>query len=124
MENWSQSMLDSWGSDDPQAVQELDRYVQETGEGWRVVPMHPREFGVTDGDDIRWLEKMDTPIPIKHFKIRRNMIWRASIPFRKRSLSVSGISNRPPNPRRGRRANASARLHHVMPSCDRAERID
>jgi pimeloyl-ACP methyl ester carboxylesterase len=63
-----QSMLDSWGNDDPQAVQELDRYVQETGDGWLVVPMHPREFGVTDEDDIRWLEKMDTPHPYKTFQ--------------------------------------------------------
>ena len=63
-----QSMLDSWGSNDPQGVKELDRYVQETGEGWRVVPMDPREFGVTDEDDIRWLEKMDTPHPYKTFQ--------------------------------------------------------
>jgi pimeloyl-ACP methyl ester carboxylesterase len=63
-----QSMLDSWAQDDPQAVMELDRYVQETGEGWRVVPMHPRGFGVTDEDDIRWLEKMDTPHPYKTFQ--------------------------------------------------------
>ena len=63
-----QSMLDSWGSNDPQAVKELDRYVQETGEGWRVVPMDPREFGITDEDDIRWLEKMDTPHPYKTFQ--------------------------------------------------------
>jgi pimeloyl-ACP methyl ester carboxylesterase len=63
-----QSMLDSWGLDDPQAVQELDHYVQETGEGWRVVPMPPREFGVTAEEDIRWLEKMDTPHPYKTFQ--------------------------------------------------------
>jgi pimeloyl-ACP methyl ester carboxylesterase len=62
-----QSMMDSWGVDDPQEVKELDDYVQETGEGWRVVPMHPREFGITDEDDIRWLEKMDTPHPYKSF---------------------------------------------------------
>jgi hypothetical protein len=60
-------MMDSWGVDDPQEVKELDDYVQETGEGWRVVPMHPREFGITDEDDIRWLEKMDTPHPYKSF---------------------------------------------------------
>jgi len=29
-----QSMLDSWGNDEPEAVKELDRYVQETGDGW------------------------------------------------------------------------------------------
>jgi pimeloyl-ACP methyl ester carboxylesterase len=63
-----QSMMDSWGNDDPDAVRELDRYVQETGEGWRVIPMHPREFGVTDEDDIRWLEEMDTPHPYKTFQ--------------------------------------------------------
>ena len=63
-----QSMLDSWGRDDPQGVKELDHYVQETGEGWRVVPMDPREFGVTDEDDIRWLEEMDTPHPYKTFQ--------------------------------------------------------
>ena len=63
-----QSMLDAWISDDPQGAQELDRYVQETGEGWRVVPMDPREFGITDEDDLRWLEKMDTPHPYKSFK--------------------------------------------------------
>lgn len=63
-----QSMMDSWTSGDPVGAQELDRYVQETGEGWRVVPMHPREFGVTDEDDIRWLEKMDTPHPYKTFQ--------------------------------------------------------
>jgi pimeloyl-ACP methyl ester carboxylesterase len=62
-----QSMMDSWGSDDPQAVKELDDYVQATGDGWRVVPMDPREFGVTDEDDIRWLEKMDMPHPYKSF---------------------------------------------------------
>jgi len=63
-----QSMLDSWGSDAPQEVKELDDYVQATGDGWRVVPMDPREFGVTDEDDIRWLEKMDTPHPYKSFQ--------------------------------------------------------
>jgi pimeloyl-ACP methyl ester carboxylesterase len=63
-----QSMLDSWSKDDPQGVKELDRYVQETGDGWLVVPMHPSEFGVTDEDDIRWLEKMDTPHPYKTFQ--------------------------------------------------------
>jgi pimeloyl-ACP methyl ester carboxylesterase len=63
-----QSMMDSWGKDDPQAVKALDRYVQETGDGWRVMPMHPREFGVTDEADVRWLEKMDTPHPYKTFQ--------------------------------------------------------
>lgn len=63
-----QSMLDSWGQDDPQAVQGLERYVQETGDGWRVMPMHPHEFGVTDEADVRWLQKMDTPHPYKTFQ--------------------------------------------------------
>jgi pimeloyl-ACP methyl ester carboxylesterase len=61
------SMMDSW-DDDPGAAEELDKYVQETGDGWLVVPMHPREFGITDEDDIRWLEKMDTPHPYKSFQ--------------------------------------------------------
>jgi pimeloyl-ACP methyl ester carboxylesterase len=63
-----QSMMDSWAADDPQAVKELDNYVKEKGDGWRVVPMHPREFGVTDEDDISWLEQMDTPHPYKSFQ--------------------------------------------------------
>jgi len=63
-----ESMLDSWGNDDPTGVRELDRYVQETGDGWRVMPMDPREFGVTDEDDIRWLEEKDTPHPYKTFQ--------------------------------------------------------
>lgn len=63
-----QSMLDSWGSDDPQAVAELDRWVQERGDGWRVMPMDPREFGVTDEADIRWLNEKDTPHPYKTFQ--------------------------------------------------------
>ena len=50
-----QSMMDLWISGDPQGAEEFDRYVQETGEGWRVIPMDPREFGVTDEADIRWL---------------------------------------------------------------------
>jgi hypothetical protein len=61
-------MLDSWGNDDPNGVRELDRYVRETGDGWRVMPMSPREFGVTDEDDIRWLEEKDTPHPYKSFQ--------------------------------------------------------
>lgn len=63
-----QSMLDSWETDDPGAAEELDKYVQETGDGWRLMPMDPREFGITDEDDIRWLEKMDTPHPYKSFQ--------------------------------------------------------
>lgn len=63
-----QSMMDSWISGDPEGAEELDRYVQETGDGWRVVPMDPREFGITDEDDLRWLEKMDTPHPYKSFQ--------------------------------------------------------
>lgn len=63
-----ESMMDSWGKDDSQAVQELDDYVQATGDGWRVVPMHPHLFGVTDEGDVRWLEKMDTPHPYKSFR--------------------------------------------------------
>jgi pimeloyl-ACP methyl ester carboxylesterase len=77
-----QSMLDSWASDDPQSVSEMDRYVQETGDGWRIMPMHPSEFGITDEDDIRWLEKMDTPHPYKSFQDPANYDARrvASIP--------------------------------------------
>lgn len=63
-----QSMMASWETDDPGAAEDLDRYVQETGDGWRVVPMHPREFGITDENDIRWLEEMDTPHPYKSFR--------------------------------------------------------
>lgn len=63
-----QSMLDSWGKDDPQGVKELDDWVQEKGDGWRVMPMAPREFGVTDEADIRWLEAKDTPHPYKTFQ--------------------------------------------------------
>lgn len=63
-----ESMMESWGKADPQTAKELDDYVQETGDGWRVVPMHPHEFGVTDEDDVRWLEKMDTPHPYKSFQ--------------------------------------------------------
>ena len=77
-----QSMLDSWRNDDPHAVEAVDRYVQETGDGWRVVPMHPREFGVTDEDDIRWLEKMDTPHPYKTFQdpAQYDLVRLSSIP--------------------------------------------
>jgi pimeloyl-ACP methyl ester carboxylesterase len=63
-----QSMLSAWDTDDPGAADELDRYVQETGDGWRLEPMDPREFGITDEDDIRWLEKMDTAHPYKSFQ--------------------------------------------------------
>lgn len=63
-----QSMMDVWEAVDPQGALELDRYVQETGDGWRVMPSHPSEFGVTDEDDIRWLEKLDTPHPYKSFR--------------------------------------------------------
>lgn len=63
-----QSMMDSWAVGDPNGAQELDRYVQETGDGWQVIPMHPHEFGVTDEDDVRWLLKMDTPHPYKTFQ--------------------------------------------------------
>jgi len=56
-----QSMLDIWGN-------ALDAWVQEQGDGWLVMPMHPREFGVTDEADIRWLEEKDTPHPYKTFQ--------------------------------------------------------
>ena len=62
-----ESMMDAWASFDPDGAQEFDRFVQETGDGWRVVPMHPHEFGVTHEDDVRWLEKMNTPHPYKTF---------------------------------------------------------
>ena len=63
-----QSMLDSWASGDPEGVRALDRQVQEHGNGWRVMPMDPREFGVTDEADIRWLNEKDTPHPYKTFQ--------------------------------------------------------
>jgi pimeloyl-ACP methyl ester carboxylesterase len=63
-----QSMLDLWGKDDPQGVKALDDWVRETGDGWRVMPMDPHEFGVTDETDIRWLEAKDTPHPYKTFQ--------------------------------------------------------
>lgn len=63
-----QSMLDSWGSADPEGVGALDRQVQEHGDGWQVMPMAPRDFGVTDEADIRWLDEKDTPHPYKTFQ--------------------------------------------------------
>jgi hypothetical protein len=61
-------MMETWGRDDPAGVKWLDDWVQATGEGWRVMPMDPREFGVTDEADIRWLEAKDTPHPYKSFQ--------------------------------------------------------
>jgi pimeloyl-ACP methyl ester carboxylesterase len=63
-----QSMLDSWGSDDPEGVAALDQWVQAHGDGWQVMPMDPREFGITDEADIRWLNEKDTPHPYKTFQ--------------------------------------------------------
>jgi len=59
-----QSCLAQW-TDDATAMNE---HVQKYGDGWRFMPMDPREFGVTDESDLRWLTEKDTPHPYKTFQ--------------------------------------------------------
>ena len=45
----------------------MEDYAQSVGDGWLIMPIDPHEFGITNEDDIRWLEKMQTPHPYKSF---------------------------------------------------------
>lgn len=62
-----ESMMDSRSKDAPQEVKEMEDYAQSAGDGWLIMPIDPHEFGITNEDDIRWLEKMHTPHPYKSF---------------------------------------------------------
>lgn len=59
-----QSCLDQWTNDRTA----MDEHVKQNGDGWRFMPMDPREFGVTDEGDMRWLTEKDTPHPYKTFQ--------------------------------------------------------
>ena len=103
----------------------MDDYVQQTGDGWRVVPMDPREFGFTDEDDIRWLEEKDTHHPYKSFTDPAEYdLARVEV----HSANGHCLYRRSATSARTSRMDCWQTLSHYRlrscRECDRAERID
>jgi pimeloyl-ACP methyl ester carboxylesterase len=46
----------------------LDERVQTSGDGWRLMPMSLRDFGITDEADLKWADSKTTPHPYKSFQ--------------------------------------------------------
>ncbi len=46
----------------------LDERVQTSGDGWRLMPMSLRDFGITDEADLSWVDSKTTPHPYKSFQ--------------------------------------------------------
>lgn len=60
-----QSFLDC---ESPESRAWMDNYVQTAGDGWRLMPMPMRDFGITDEADQQWADSKTTPHPYKTFQ--------------------------------------------------------
>jgi pimeloyl-ACP methyl ester carboxylesterase len=60
-----QSYLDC---DSPEVKAWLDEEVQKSGDGWRLMPMPMRDFGIIDEADQQWADSKTTPHPYKTFQ--------------------------------------------------------
>lgn len=58
------SCLDHW-QDDRAA---MDQEVQTNGDGWRMPPMPPQQFGIFNEADVQWVSAKVTPHPYKTFQ--------------------------------------------------------
>jgi pimeloyl-ACP methyl ester carboxylesterase len=46
----------------------MEEYVEKSGDGWRLMPLPMRDFGISDEADQMWADSKTTPHPFKTFQ--------------------------------------------------------